>query len=445
MLFFARLLLAVVAAPPLILALLLYSAVDPQPATQVEWQLTEEDMARAQQIFEGNTIQDNVKTVELNSRDLNIALNYLLNNYIQSSSQITMSDQALDFSVSLRLPQNLFGDYLNLRFKLTQTNGVNRISQLQIGRVAIADEFAGLLINKIIKYAHLKQHYILVTEQILDFHFNAKKLSLTYLTDPDYAHYTVDLLHRTRDHQAMIYYQQKLTEIINRHDPNWRLSLAELLQPLFKLAYRRSTLHTAIKENRIVLFTVNSYVNKEDVLPYLPRNVTARPRHPYKVFLYKRIDMAKHFIASATLTATGGGHLANLVGMEKELRDARSGSGFSFIDLAGDRAGMKFGQTATLTPESARRLQKYMSRIKDYTAFMPDMLDLPENLSRKQFKKDFFSVYDPRYQKMLQIIDDRINALPLYDNRQHPSKRQPKTKRQSLRLESSAVPVHRIN
>ncbi|MGR9054148.1 MAG: hypothetical protein ACU84J_16030, partial [Gammaproteobacteria bacterium] len=211
--------------------------------------------------------------------------------------------------------------------------------------------------------------------------------------------------------------QRKLTEIIDRHDPEWRLSLAELFQPLFELAYRRSKPNTAIKENRIVIFTVNSYVNRRENLPYLPGNVTARPHRNFPVFLYKRIDLAKHFIASATLTATGGGHLANLIGQEKELSDARSGSGFSFIDLAGDRAGMRFGYMAVSSPENARNLQKYMSRIKDYTAFMPDMSDLPENLTRKQFKKQFFSVYTPMYQQMLQTIDERIDALPLYKTR----------------------------
>ena len=416
MLFLIRFFFALVAAPPLLLALLLFLAVESEPSTQIEWQLTDEDIERARQIFEGNTVQDNIKTIELNSRDLNIALNYLLNNYIQSSSHISLSDNALDFTISLLLPKNLFGNYLNLQFNLTQQNGITQINALNIGRISIADELAGLLINKFIKYAHLKQHYILVTEQILDLHFNSEKLSLTYLTDPAYTGNTVDLLHRARDHKTMIYYQQKLTEVINNHNPEWRLSLAELFQPLFKLAYRRSTLKTAIKENRIVIFTINSYVNKNEVLPYLPRNVTARPRRNYPVFLYKRIDMAKHFIASATLTATGGGHLANMIGLEKELSDARSGSGFSFIDLAGDRAGMRFGRMAISSPKNARKLQKFMGQIEDYTVFMPDMRDLPENLSRKQFKKKFYSVYTPQYQQMLQEIDSRIDALPLYQD-----------------------------
>ena len=65
MLFLIRFCFTLVAAPPLLLALLLFLAVESEPSTQIEWQLTDEDIEKAKQIFEGNTIQDNVKTIEL--------------------------------------------------------------------------------------------------------------------------------------------------------------------------------------------------------------------------------------------------------------------------------------------------------------------------------------------------------------------------------------------
>jgi len=124
--------------------------------------------------------------------------------------------------------------------------------------------------------------------------------------------------------------------------------------------------------------------------------------------------MAKHFVASAALAATGATTLANMLGQEKELSDAQSGSGFSFIDLASDRAGLKFGQIATATPESARNLQKTMYNIEDYRAFMPDVRDLPESMNSHVFKQQYGSIYSPAYQNMLKLIDDRIAALPVY-------------------------------
>ncbi|MGD7035818.1 hypothetical protein [Methylotuvimicrobium buryatense] len=416
MLLLTRFLFALFTAPPVLLALVILYAVEPEPSVQADWQMNDEDIERAKEIFEGSPVSDNIRTVELNERDLNIALDYILDNYLSSHSILTLDDTSIGFKISLHLPKNLFGKYLNLQFNLAKTNGSTHIHSLKIGLVEFADELAEWLIKKTIKYAHLKQHYILVTEQILDFHFTKENLRLTYITDPAFAEHTADLLHRAKDRQSMIFYQQKLTEVIDNHDPEWLLSLADLIQPLFKLAHQRSSLKTAIKENRIVIFTINSYVNKHETMPYLPRNITAKPHTEYPVFLYRRIDLAKHFIASATLTATGGGHLANMIGLEKELSDARSGSGFSFVDLAGNRAGMRFGQLAVSNPENARRLQQAMAEIKDYTAFMPDVRDLPENLDRSAFKKNYGTVYSPKYQDMLMLIDNRIDQLEIYQD-----------------------------
>ncbi len=65
--------------------------------------------------------------------------------------------------------------------------------------------------------------------------------------------------------------------------------------------------------------------------------------------------------------------------------------------------------------KKARRLQKRMSRIRHYTDFMPDVTDLPENMTFAQFTERFGSVYDPRYQEMLKKIDERISALEIYN------------------------------
>ncbi|MGR9052580.1 MAG: hypothetical protein ACU84J_08030, partial [Gammaproteobacteria bacterium] len=237
MLLLLRLVFVLASVPPVLSAILLFMAIESEPSIRQEWALTDQDIDRAKHIFEGNAVDNNLKTVELNSRDLNIALNYLLDNYLPSSSLVTLNDQAITFGISLTLPKNLIGHYLNLSFELVRRNEGIEIQTLKIGRVAVADELAGLLIDKTIKYAHFRQHYILVTEQIIDFDFDAEKLSLTYFVDPAYIGNTVDLLHRARDRQIMLYYQRKLTEIIDRHDPEWRLSLAELFQPLFELAY----------------------------------------------------------------------------------------------------------------------------------------------------------------------------------------------------------------
>jgi hypothetical protein len=164
-----------------------------------------------------------------------------------------------------------------------------------------------------------------------------------------------------------------------------------------------------------VIFTVNDYVNKRETQKLLPA-AEAEPatEQRYSAFMYKRIDLAKHFIGSAALTASANGQVAKVMGEEKELSDAQGGSGFSFIDLAADKAGTRFGEIATSSPENARKIQQAMSKIEDYTDFMPDPRDLPENMDEAEFKRRFESIDSPAYQEVVRQIDLRISAASIY-------------------------------
>ncbi|MEO1867763.1 MAG: hypothetical protein ABGX69_06250, partial [Methylococcales bacterium] len=73
-----------------------------------------------------------------------------------------------------------------------------------------------------------------------------------------------------------------------------------------------------------------------------------------------------------------------------------------------------FGKRAVQSKNKARRLQLDMSQIKDYTAFMPDVRDLPENLNEQAFKQQYKSIYSAEYQNMLKEIDQRISRLIIY-------------------------------
>lgn len=408
-----RLLFFYLSAPPILLGCILFYAVDNRAISEKSWLLTDSDMQRAKNIV-SNTTSKARKTIRLTENDLNIALSYLLKNYIKSTSQISVRKEFLAFKISLRLNNNLFGKYVNLNFDLTKQHGYPTINSLQIGGIEIADEFAGLILENIIKYTPLKEYYILAAQHIRGIHIDHDGLTISYITSSDLPiQKTQNLSHI--NYQPIIFYQQQITDIIAKHDPKWRLSLAELLQPLFLSAYQRSTAETAISENRAVLIAVSTYVNKTELQAYIPFDISPETDRQYPASLYKRTDMAKHFMASAVLSATGAETFADMIGQEKELNDAKHGSGFSFIDLAGDKAGLRFGKTATISETKARQLQKRMAIIKDYTAFMPEVRDLPESMNATAFKKKFESVDSDKYKNMLKKIDARISKLAIYN------------------------------
>lgn len=407
-----RLFFFLLAAPILALGCISLFAIEDTAITRQNWNITHTDI---QDILKAvNSPQSKKqKKLELSEKNLNIALSYLLNYYGHGASQITVEQTQLDFKIALLLNNRYFKKYLNCSFKLTKQDGYPVINQLKIGSINIANEYAGLILEKIIQYTPLKEYYTFAAEHTKEIHINHHALIIDYIP-PSSSDLKSKLSLNNKSIQSVLFYQQQITHIIAKHDPKWRLSLAELFQPLFKQAYQRSTLKTAVAENRFVLIAISTYVNKREIESYIPFDISPSTRLQYPAFLYKRPDMAKHFMASAVLSAAGAASIATKLGLQKELNDAKNGSGFSFIDLAGDRAGLKFGKFATASPTKAKALQKRIAEIEDYTAFMPEVRDLPEHMSDTVFKKKFTSVKSARYKEMLTKIDERISGLAIY-------------------------------
>ena len=172
------------AAPALLLAILLLYVIDDTAITHNNPALSKSDIQRAKEIVANTTLKTR-KTLRLSESELNLVLSYLLNNYIHSTSKITISKDVLHFKISILLNNNDFGKYLNLRFKLTKQQGYPAINSLQIGKIQIADEFAGVILENIINYTPLKDFYILASQHIKDLQINTTGLTINYISSAD--------------------------------------------------------------------------------------------------------------------------------------------------------------------------------------------------------------------------------------------------------------------
>ncbi len=414
-----RIFLVFLSTVVMLCALLVLFGVSNQPDIAVGWTLTRDDIARAKKILhEGaKTKPDEISTIELTEADLNLAANYLLNRYRKSAVNIEIKNDVLRFTVTMTLPQNSVGHYLNISFRLANDDhsDLPSLTKFKAGKLLLPAKFAAFVIDNFIHHTSLNDYFILATRPIKTITIDPEKITISYYSSMDTFIQARNFLTQSSDNPNIDIYQQKLDEIIAQHDPAWRLSLAELLKPLFALALQRSTLENAIEENKIAIIAVNNYVNRKETKKFLSfpaAKLTAGKRYP--TFLYKRTDLAQHFIGSAAITASVNGQVAKVVGEEKELSDAQGGSGFSFIDLAADKAGTRFGELATSSPENARKLQQAMSAIKDYSDFMPDPTDLPEHMNEAEFKQRYQSVDSDVYQALSKQIDARIAATPIY-------------------------------
>ncbi|WAR45805.1 hypothetical protein [Methylomonas rapida] len=399
----------------LLFNLLMLFAIDDTPLMKIHQGLNREDIQRAKQILHTSPEErGGVKTVVLNSKDINIAISYLLNHVVENTVQIDISQDLITAQIAVFVPKTIWGRYLDFSFKLKQTDNGIKIKSFKIGEISIPDSAANYLIPTIVESSPLKKYWQLGENYIRDIRFTQEGLQVSYLGSAiDAARQLA--IQKHREYPNLHLYQQQINDIVSQHDPEWRLSLTELLQPLFLSAYQRSSEDTAIQENRAIIIAVGSYIYKQELRRFLPLGLVYSKE--YQVFAYKRVDIPQHFIASALFAMVDASLLGEQLGVDKELGDAEQGSGFSFIDLAADRAGTRFGQLAIASPKQARELQRFMSEAQDYTMIIPDIKGLPEQMDEPTFKTRFGDTSSELYRNMIAEIDDRINALTLYQKR----------------------------
>ena len=396
----------------LCIVVLLFFAIDDSPLLEIHHGFNRDDIQRAKQLLHiAPEDRDKVKTLNLNQNDINIAASYLLDHFVENTVQIRITGHTLFVQIAVFVPQSFWGRYLDFSFKLMQSNDDINIKSLKIGEISIPDAAANYLLRSVIRMPALGSYWQLATQYVQHVHITSGNVEIRYLgAMVDAARQLV--MQKHRDYPNLHLYQQQINDIVAAHDPAWRLSLMNLLQPLFAAAFQRSDEDTAIQENRAVIIAVASYIYKHDLRRYLPLGLVYSKE--YEVYAYKRVDIPQHFIASALIAAVDSSLLAEKMGIDKEFSDADGGSGFSFIDLTADRAGNKFGQFAIASPDQARQLQAFMAISKDYTDIIPNALDLPEHLDEASFKQRYQRADSPEYPNMLQEIDRRIRDLPVY-------------------------------
>ncbi len=127
-----------------------------------------------------------------------------------------------------------------------------------------------------------------------------------------------------------------------------------------------------------------------------------------------RRDLRQHFTLSAALAALANGGMSFGIGEAKELLDAgrADGSGYSFDDLAFDRAGIRLFDTGLAAAPAG--LSALAARMVGETAIVPPIRDLPSGLTEGQFLGRFGGVDSAAYAAMLAEIDARIARLAVH-------------------------------
>ena len=123
-----------------------------------------------------------------------------------------------------------------------------------------------------------------------------------------------------------------------------------------------------------------------------------------------RRDLAQHFFVSGYLTATMGGEAANAAGVAKELVDSNTTERLQLRRPRGRPRRVRFAEGVM-----SRRFPLHLvGQAFSMASFMPEINDLPEGLSATDVASQYGTAGDPRFQKQLDEIDQRIQLLPPY-------------------------------
>lgn len=196
----------------------------------------------------------------------------------------------------------------------------------------------------------------------------------------------------------------------------------ELTQYYVQRAARAAALLSRESGPQAFLLALGIAMDESEALRTFPRPATfvqamepdAARRRRLKVLgdptLLGRADLAKHFFVSAYLTAAVGAESAESLGEAKEMLDAVGGSGFSFADMAANRAGIAFARRVL---DQSIRLNEIANTFH-VADFMPPISGLDEGLAFAEFQEKYGGKSDERYLARLREIDRRIAELPPY-------------------------------
>jgi hypothetical protein len=396
---------------------LLILAVDNQPAVNRSAEITPADIERAKRILEKNDPRKMkagvVRTIAVSQQDLDVAANYLANQYGNGGSRVVLTPNNIRINASVQLPINPIGSFLNVDAALTETATLPRFEYVRIGRLSVPAGIADWLLARALVKLQGDKVSIAATDVIKKVSITDARLAITYEWKPDLPDKLRAVLVPPADQERLRIYHERLTQATRLLTPQ-RVPLPELMLPLFRLAQERSRAGDPVAENRAALLVITFYVSGKSLTTVIPAAKNWPRPAPRAATFNGRTDFPAHFMISAALAANAGGPLSDAVGLYKEIADSRGGSGFSFTDLAADRAGTRFGERAALSAVSARKLQREVSAGASEKDLMPSTADLPEFMPEEDFKRRFGGVGSPAYNEVVSTIERRIAALPLY-------------------------------
>lgn len=391
-------------------------SIEREPLVSTQFSLTPAQVKRARKLAREHdprhAKEGDIKSVSLSEVELTLLAAYLLN-VIDGSAAIFVQSGWMDAAASIKTPKTPLGQYLNFKVGLRETDGLPRFRYLELGKIPVPNLIADFVLEKSLYHLYSRPGYEDAKDVIQKVALADQRVDVTYKWHGDITDAVRSTLVSGADQERLRVFQHELANIVN--ELGRRSSLEAIVQPMFAFAKQRAAGGDPVEDNRAALVVLSAYINGSNLERLAPAVKDWKKAKRVKVKSHGRNDLPKHFLTSAGLAVIGGTTVSQAIGLFKEVDDSQGGSGFSFTDLLADNAGTRLGEIAVASSSSAKSLQRKLAGTITETDLIPQILDLPEGLTKHEFKRQYGKIGSPAYEKVVQIIEKRISKSRLYN------------------------------
>jgi len=404
--------------------------IDAYPLVSQSKALSFDNLKRAEQIIKenrpGKLSKRQIKKISINENEVNLLTSYAISHGLGIDYMFIktrLSDNSLTFFLTLQLESIFSGKYINLRMVLKPKDNFLQIGRCRLGGIQMPvfitqPMVAGL--HKLLLQSSLYKSVWKESKALKKIVIQGKTIQIHYALNPgslkDLKDKGKSFLIPDQQQKKLIVYHNHLSGLSKKlkHKKN---SILDLTKAMIEFAaINTETSKNPILENTSALQVLSLYVIGQRLNSFVKKEFQNTVRFPARTNLlfYNRTDLPKHFFVSAALAVSTGSRFASLVGLAKEIEDSDGGSGFSFADLAADKAGVRFGELAIASTRQALRFQEKLRSIQKIDELMPFISNLPEGIMELEFKNRYKDLDSKSYRLINDEVDKRLNQCLLY-------------------------------
>ena len=371
-------------------------------------------------------------SISISQQDLNGLIAFAMRGIDGFQGRVNATPLGIEGAFSVHILKNPINRYLNIRFGVDpSTNGLH-LNYISIGSLSFSGDSAldiGESLLNLLAGDSLGSH---LRRSIKSVTVTGEMTKVVYRPIPDLkqrltlfkerAKEMRDTLALVADPEIVRVYYSQLCKLGEDARKVRKVSLGYYLAEAFSLAAKRSSYGgDPIAENRAALMAIAIYAGSTRFESFVGEVITDDLAHcvsySKNTQLAKRSDLRLHFIYSAAIKVLGDSGSSFALGEFKEMMDSgRGGSGFSFADLAADKAGIRFAEIAMDSKSgSALKLQSIAASLTDETQFFPDISGLPEGISQTDFDGIYGGIEGAAYLEVVGEIERRLEKIALYN------------------------------